>query len=155
MAIANSVGNSVLLAYQSVSHRTIQQHEPDLPKFQDVGLIRREITRHILPVFCFNSELLERGFTFVHRAFDSESHWRRSTSRVWDRVNRGVGYFDDRCGRFQMTVPAHLREICFRRDEVIDSTYKIQNDGFRVLDIYSFPFLVDPRETHGRIEDWI
>ena len=129
MAIANSVGNSVLLAYQSVSHCTIQQHEPDLPKFQDVGLIRREIPQHILLVFCFDCELLERGFAFVHQVFDSESCWRCSTSGVWDRVNRGVGWFDDRHGQLMM-VPVHLHKICLRCNEAVDGTYKIQNDVF-------------------------
>jgi len=56
--MANSVGNSVLLAYQSVSRRIIQQDGPDLPKFQDIGLIRREITRRVFPVFRLDCELL-------------------------------------------------------------------------------------------------
>ena len=113
MAIVNRVGNLVLLTYQGVSRRhNIQKHEPDLPKFQNINLIRREITRCILPVFRLGRERLKRGFTFVCGMFDFESCWRCSTSRVGNRVDRGIGYFKDRHGRYLMTVPAHLCEIC-------------------------------------------
>ena len=38
-------------------------------------------------------------------------------------------------------------------DVALDCTYQIQNGLFRVLDAFIIPFILDPREAYGGIED--
>ena len=67
-----------------------------LPKFEDVSLKRTELAQCILLVFHLNCKLLKQRFGFISGTLDFvlRRRWRCLTSRVWNGIDRGIGYID-------------------------------------------------------------